>query len=56
MIDGMRLIRWRAGDSVGIERNGLREGLLAIAASMGNEEDGWAGVYVTRTPSWRRKR
>jgi len=47
MIDGMRSIRWRAGDSVGIERKGLREGWLTIAASMGNEEDGWAGVYVT---------
>jgi len=35
--------------TVGIERDGLRNGWLAISASMGDEEDGWAGVYVTRT-------
>jgi hypothetical protein len=35
--------------TVGIERDGLRNGWLAIAASMANAETGWAGVYVTRT-------
>ena len=35
--------------AVGIERDGLRNGWLAIAASMANEATGWAGVYVTRT-------
>jgi hypothetical protein len=35
--------------AVGIERDGLRNGWLAIAASMANAETGRAGVYVTRT-------
>lgn len=35
--------------SVGLERDGLRNGWLAIAASMANAEAGWAGVYLTRT-------
>jgi hypothetical protein len=35
--------------SVGLERDGLRSGWLAIAASMANATTGWAGVYVTRT-------
>ena len=35
--------------SVGIERDGLRNGWLAVAASMGDEENSWAGVYLTRT-------
>jgi len=37
--------------SVALEREGLRRGWLAITASMGddeNEEDSWAGIYVTR--------
>jgi hypothetical protein len=35
--------------SVGLERDGLRGGWLAIAASMASDVAGWAGVYVTRT-------
>ncbi|WP_198648382.1 hypothetical protein [Cyanothece sp. BG0011] len=35
--------------SLAIEREGLRNGWLSIAASMGNEEESWAGIYVTRT-------
>ncbi|ACK67744.1 protein of unknown function DUF1555 [Rippkaea orientalis PCC 8801] len=35
--------------SLSIEREGLRNGWLAIAASMGNEEASWAGIYITRT-------
>ncbi len=35
--------------TVGIEREGLRNGWLAIAASMANAESSWAGVYLTRT-------
>ena len=35
--------------SVGLERDGLRNGWLAIAASMANADTGWAGVYLTRT-------
>jgi hypothetical protein len=35
--------------SVGLERDGLRNGWLAIAASMANASTGWAGVYVART-------
>ena len=34
--------------SVGLERDGLRNGWLAIAASMANEVKSWAGVYVAR--------
>ena len=32
---------------IGLEREGLRGGYLAIAAKMGTEEDGWGGIYVT---------
>jgi len=39
---------------VGLEREGLRGGWLAISAKMavesGTEEDGMAGVYITRVP------
>lgn len=37
--------------TVGIERDGLRNGWLAISASMLDEVTGeaWAGVYTTRT-------
>jgi hypothetical protein len=35
--------------ALGIERDGLRNGWLAFAASMANETDSCAGVYVTRT-------
>lgn len=35
--------------TVGLERDGLRNGWLAIAASMANEAKNWAGVYLTRT-------
>ena len=35
--------------ALGIERDGLRNGWLAFAASMANELTSWAGVYVTRT-------
>ena len=35
--------------SVGLERDGLRNGWLAIAASMANADTGWAGIYLTRT-------
>ncbi|MDF2465724.1 MAG: hypothetical protein K0Q43_3959 [Ramlibacter sp.] len=35
--------------SVGVERDGLRNGWLAISASMASGETGWAGVYLTRT-------
>ena len=35
--------------TVGIERDGLRNGWLAIAASMANDLTNWAGVYLTRT-------
>ena len=37
--------------SVALEREGLRRGWLTITASMGddeNEEDSWAGIYVTQ--------
>ena len=36
--------------SLGIERDGFRNGRLAIAASMANDEDGWAGIYTARVP------
>lgn len=35
---------------VGIERDGFRGRWLAINLSMGSEEDGWAGIYVTEIP------
>ena len=36
--------------SLGIERDGFRNGRLAIAASMANADAGWAGIYVTSVP------
>jgi hypothetical protein len=33
--------------AVGIERDGFRGGALVINASMGSEETGWAGIYLT---------
>ncbi len=36
--------------SLGIERDGFRNGRLAIAASMATDEAGWAGIYVTSVP------
>ena len=36
--------------SLGIERDGFRNGWLAINASMANADAGWAGVYITRVP------
>ncbi|MDD2659790.1 MAG: hypothetical protein PHY54_08940 [Methylococcales bacterium] len=35
---------------MGIERDGFRGDSLVINASMGNEETGWAGIYLTRVP------
>jgi hypothetical protein len=35
---------------MGIERDGFRGNSLAINASMGTEEAGWAGVYLTEVP------
>jgi len=41
---------------VGLEREGLRGDWLAVSAKMGveggSDEDGMAGVYITRLPSW----
>lgn len=34
--------------AMGIERDGFRGRLLAITVSMGTEEAGWAGIYMTR--------
>jgi hypothetical protein len=36
--------------SLGIERDGFRNGRLAISASMATEEEGWAGIYIARVP------
>jgi hypothetical protein len=36
--------------SLGIERDGFRNGNLAIAASMANADAGWAGIYVSSVP------
>ncbi len=36
--------------SAGIERDGYRDGWLAINASFASEEEGWAGIYVARVP------
>jgi hypothetical protein len=33
--------------SLALERDALRGNLLAITASMGVEEAGWAGIYLT---------
>jgi hypothetical protein len=35
---------------MGIERDGFRGSTLAINVSMGTEEAGWAGVYLTVVP------
>ena len=35
---------------MGLERDGFRANSLAINVSMGTEEAGWAGVYLTRLP------
>jgi hypothetical protein len=35
---------------MGIERDGFRGNLLALAVSMGTEEAGWAGIYLTVVP------
>lgn len=37
--------------SMGIERDAFRGNLLSITASMGTEEAGWAGVYMTVVPN-----
>lgn len=34
--------------ALSIERDSFRNGWLAVSASMGNEEAGWAGVYLTQ--------
>lgn len=36
--------------SLGIERDGFRNGRLAIAASMANAEESWSGIYVAAIP------
>jgi hypothetical protein len=40
--------------AVGIEREGLRNGMLAVGVSMavpgGGEEEGWAGIYAAVLP------
>lgn len=36
---------------MGIERDGFRGNSLVVNVSMGTEEAGWAGVYLTRVPS-----
>jgi hypothetical protein len=36
--------------SLGLERDSFRGRWLAINASMGNEENGWAGIYATKLP------
>jgi hypothetical protein len=35
---------------MGIEREGLRGNTLVLNVSMGTEEAGWAGIYLTRVP------
>jgi len=35
---------------MGLERDSFRGDLLVINASMGSEETGWAGIYLTRVP------
>ena len=37
--------------SMGIERDGFRGDALAINVSMGSEEAGWAGIYLTAVPA-----
>jgi hypothetical protein len=34
--------------AMGVERDGFRGSLLAITVTMGTEEAGWAGIYMTR--------
>ena len=36
--------------SLGIERDGYRNGWLTINASMANADTGWAGIYIARVP------
>lgn len=36
--------------ALAIERDGFRDGWLAISLSMANEEASWAGVYLTKVP------
>ncbi|PWS36795.1 hypothetical protein DFH01_16840 [Falsiroseomonas bella] len=36
--------------ALALERDGFRNGRLAISASMANEEESWAGVYLTQIP------
>lgn len=36
--------------SLGIERDGFRNGWLAINAGMANADESWAGIYVARVP------
>jgi len=35
---------------MGIERDGFRGNTLVVNASMGSEETGWAGIYLTEVP------
>ena len=35
---------------MGIERDGFRGDAFAINVSMGSEEAGWAGIYLTTVP------
>jgi len=37
-----------AVSAIGLERDGLRGDLLVVSVAMGNEETGWAGVYLGR--------
>ena len=36
--------------SLGLERDGFRNGWLAINAGMANADESWAGIYVARVP------
>ncbi len=36
--------------SLGIERDGFRNGRLAINAGMATADAGWAGIYITSVP------
>jgi len=36
---------------MGLERDGFRGNSLAINVSMGTEEAGWAGIYLTGVPA-----
>ncbi len=36
--------------AMGIERDGFRGNLLAVNVSMGTEEAGWGGIYMTEVP------